>query len=189
MITQEQLQKNYIRYVNALEKYFPNKSTALIDYLGDDLLIAPASTNLNLHCAFPGGLIHHLLIVAKYAIKYNNTLDPVIKVDENSVMRVSLLCEIGKINLYVPNKDDWTLKKGQGYNFNQTLVSMGVGERSLFYASQAGIKLTDAEYQAILNFGKINDNAAEWHTENLGEVLKVAVRTAIREEKVKKYNE
>ena len=46
--------------------------------------------------------------------------------------------------------------------------------------------LTDIEYQAILNYDKgQGDKMAEWHTTSLGEILKMAIKLAIMEEKTK----
>ncbi len=46
----------------------------LLDFLGEDLMTAPASSMLSLHNAFPGGLIDHTLKTTKYAIGINKLL-------------------------------------------------------------------------------------------------------------------
>jgi hypothetical protein len=75
------------------------------------------------------------------------------------------------------------------YEFNEELTSMTIGERSIFYiiSNENGDMLTDIEYQAILNHDKSSsDKMSEWHTSPLGEVLKMAIKLAIMEEKSKK---
>ena len=49
-------------------------TSELLDFLGEDLMTAPASSMLSLHNAFPGGLIDHILKTTKYAIGLNNLL-------------------------------------------------------------------------------------------------------------------
>ena len=46
----------------------------LLEFLGEDLMTAPASTMKSLHNAFPGGLVDHILKTTKYAIGINKLL-------------------------------------------------------------------------------------------------------------------
>ena len=67
------------------------------------------------------------------------------------------------------------------YEFNEELTSMRVGERSIYYATSYGIKFTEAEYVAILNFDKNDDKMSEYHNTMLGELLKMGSIIAIKE--------
>lgn len=157
----------------------------LEDFLGNDIIKAPASTLLKLHNAFEGGLIDHTLRVMKhgYLINKNNLIDE-LKIDEVSLFKVILLHSIGKAKMYVPETSDWHIKnQGKMYNFNEDLISMKVGERSAYYALSHGVELTEEEYASIINFDKVNDSQAEWHNTTAGDVLRIAVRLAIMEEK------
>ena len=70
------------------------------------------------------------------------------------------------------------------YDFRNEQVSMRIGERSVFYALSNGIKLTEAEYAAIINHDKDDsDKQAKYHNSVLGELLKFANIMAIKEEK------
>ena len=61
---------------------------------------------------------------------------------------------------------------------------MKVGERSAFYALSNGVKLTEEEYQSILNHDKSEeDKQVRWYTSKLGQLLKQATDLAILEEK------
>lgn len=164
-----------------------------IDKLADmGLFDAPASTMVSLHNAFKGGLVDHLLRVAKYAVKINEMLPGEdsgsnMRQTKESVVKVSLLHGIGKVGLYKPCTSDWHIKnQGKMYEFNEDLTSMSVGERSIYYImthNEANI-LNDFEFQAILNYDKPQtDKASEWHTSILGEILRMAVKLAITEEK------
>ena len=184
-LTQEKVAKNARTYYASLEKYgFFNDR--LVEILGEEFIKAPASTREDLHNAFEGGLVDHLLKTAKYAILINKTLPEALQVPEKSLLKVALLHQIGKAKLYVIKDSDWHKKQGIYYDFNNELISMRVGERSLRYLMLAGIELTDEEYQAILNYDKDDeDKQAKWHTATLGIILKQANELAIIEEKSK----
>jgi hypothetical protein len=72
------------------------------------------------------------------------------------------------------------------YEFNEDLVSMRIGERSVHYAISNGVSFTEEEYQAILNHDKDDtDKQAKWHSDTLGVVLRQANELAIMEEKTR----
>ena len=189
MITIETIQENKKKFLTTVKGY--NICTnELIDKLSDmGLFDAPASTMLSLHNAFPGGLIDHSLRVTGYALKLNELLPDHLKQTKESVIRVSLLHSIGKVGLYTPCKSDCHIKnQGKMYEFNESVTSMSISERSLFYimSNNNGSMLTDVEYQAIANYDKnASDKMSEWHTASLGEILKMAIKLAIMEEKTK----
>ena len=156
----------------------------LMSFLGEDFIKAPASSMTSYHNAFEGGLIDHLLKVAKYAIGINNSLPENERVDQTSLLKVCLLHGIGKTKLYTPCTSEWHRKnQGKMYEFNEDLVSMRVGERSAYYAISHGIQLSEEEYTAILFFDKTDDKMSEYHNTLLGELLKMGNVLAIKSTK------
>ncbi len=157
----------------------------LLDYLGEDLLTAPASTMTSLHNAFPGGLIDHVLKTTKYAIGINKLLPDSISVDAQSIVKVCFLHQIGKTFLYKWCESEWHRNnQGKMYEFNEELISMKIGERSVYYAMKYGIKLSEEEYQAIVNYDKPEDDKqSKWYGSTLSTILKQANELAIIEEK------
>jgi hypothetical protein len=153
----------------------------LMSFLGEDFIKAPATSMTSYHNAFEGGLIDHLLKVAKYAIGINNSLPEDERVDQTSLLKVCLLHGIGKAKLYTPCTSEWHRKnQGKMYEFNENLVSMRVGERSAYYAISHGVSLTEEEYTAILFFDKTDDKMSEYHNTMLGELLKMGNVLAIK---------
>jgi len=153
---------------------------------------APASTSTKLHNAFEGGLVDHLIIVARRLLVINETngkLDPADKLDPESVAKVAILHGIGRAMLYVPNPSEWHRKNlGAMYEFNEKLTSMSVGERSLYYVYNYGkMTLTEEEHQAILNAEKNNpdDMGVKWHSTPLSDLVRDQLKWAIRTEKRK----
>jgi HD superfamily phosphodiesterase len=185
-LEQEKIVANAKKYFDTATKLgFMNEE--LMKFLGESFIKAPASTMTDLHNAFEGGLIDHLLRVASYAVKFNNALPDDEKVDQTSLLKVSLLHQIGKANLYKPCESEWHRKnQGKMYEFNDEISSMRVGERSIYYAMSHGVTLTEEEYSAILNFDKTDDKMAEYHNSTIGDLLKTAALFAVKHEKNKK---
>jgi len=185
MLKQEQIVKNTKKYFQtAKEQGF--MTDELMTFLGESFIKAPASTMADLHNAFEGGLIDHILRVTKYAVSINeNVLSENLKLDKKDIIKVCFLHQIGKAHLYVPCTSEWHIKnQGKLYEFNNELTSMRVGERSVYYVLTNGVTLTQEEYQAILNFDKdTTDLQSKYHTSNLGSLLKIANELAIIEEK------
>jgi len=185
MLTEDKILKNTEKYFKTGEKY-GFMTDDLMDALGKEFIGAPASTTTNLHNAFEGGLIAHLLLTTKYAVSLNDILPDKLKVDMKSLIKVCLLSQIGKAKLYVPKNNKWHNDRGIFYEFNEDLVSMRVGERSAHLAVSNGVSLTEVEYQAIVNHDKEDiDKQSRWHTETLGVLLRQANELAILDEKAK----
>jgi HD superfamily phosphodiesterase len=177
----ETIDKNTRKYFKtAQENGF--MTDELMVFLGEDFIKAPASTMKDLHNSFEGGLIDHLLRVTKYALYINDVHS--IKLEKGSILKVCLLHQIGKAKAYTPCTSQWHKDNlGKNYEFTD-ILSMRVGERSAYYALNHGIKFTEEEFQAIVNFDKEStDKQATYHTEWLGEILKMANIMAIAEEK------
>ena len=184
-LTQDKITKNAVKFFKTGEEYgFMPES--LMTFLGAAIVGAPASTRKDMNNAFDGGLIAHTLLVTRYAVTLNDLLPEKLKVEKNSLVKICCLHQIGKAKLFVPCTSEWHKEKqGKMYDFNEELVSMRVGERSIMYATQNGVKLTDVEYQAILNFDKEEDDKqSKIHTNTLGKLLKMANELAIMEEKI-----
>lgn len=156
----------------------------LTTFLGESFIKAPASSMADYHNAFEGGLVDHLLRVASYAVRINDSLPDDEKVDRTSLLKVCLLHGIGKAKLYTPCTSEWHRKnQGKMYEFNQDLVSMRVGERSVYYALSHGINLTEEEFTAITFFDKVDDRMSDFHNSMVGELLKMGSVLAIKHSK------
>ena len=183
MLTEEKILKNTEKYFTTAEKY-GFMTDELMEFLGQDFIKAPASTATNLHNAFNGGLIAHSLLVTKYGVSLNAVLPESLKLETAQLIKVCLLHQIGKARLYKPLNSKWHNDRGIMYEFNEDLVSMRIGERSVHYATSNGVTFTEGEYQAILNHDKDDsDKQAKWHSTTLAVILRQANELAILEEK------
>ena len=185
MLEKDKIIKNTKKYFDTATKQgFMNEDFTA--FLGKEFIEAPASTMKDLNNAFEGGLIDHLLRTTKFAISFNEVLPEKLKLPINEIIKVCFLYQIGKAHAYKPCTSEWH-KNNQGkmYEFNDENVSMRIGERSAYYAMTHGIKLSDTEYQAIVNHDKDeSDKQSKFHTTPLGTLLKQANEWAIIEEKL-----
>lgn len=189
MLTKEQIENNRTRYLSAIDKHKICEQS-FIEELGEkyDLFLAPASTMTSMHNAFPGGLVDHALRVAEYAVKISKAIPTSYKPSTESILKVSLLHILGKINLFTPNQSEWHVKNlGKMYEFNPNIIPLKVGERSIQILFNGSVSLSDEEFQAIINHDKDSseDKQAKYFTNILGIILKQAIELAIYEEKEK----
>ena len=122
MISKEQIEKNKSKLIETSEKYGV-LSTPLLEFLGEDLFVAPASTSLDMYGAYPGGLLEHIFVASKYAVKVNSILPESLQQDISSLLKCTILSQIGKVFLFKPNESEWHRNKlGKMYEFSDDLV-------------------------------------------------------------------
>jgi len=123
--------------------------------VGQEYFEAPASGRKEHHSCFPGGLLHHSLLVTRNLYKVTAALIDV-KQTESWITFAGLFhdlgkCGDGKVPYYTEQTSDWHREKlGQYYLWNPEVRYMTVAQRSLFLIQRAGIKLPFDVYQAIL---------------------------------------
>jgi len=184
MLSEEKVEKNARKFFSVGKKNgFMTDELELA--LGVDFITAPASTNTDLFCAYEGGLIEHIFSVTKYALGLKSIIPiEVGDISDESLIKVCYLHQIGKTKLFKPINSSWHNQRGIMYEYNHDLVSMRVGERSIFMSLNNGLTFTEDEYQAIINHDKDDsDKQAKWHTNLLGVILKLANELAVLEHK------
>jgi hypothetical protein len=184
-LEQEKIIANTKKYFDTTTK-LGVMNDELMAFLGESFIAAPATNMASYYNAFEGGLIEHLLRVSSYAVLINKSLPEDERVSQESLLKVCLLHQIGKSNLFTPCTSEWHRKnQGKMYEYNNDIVSMRVSERSVYYALSHGIVLTEAEVSAILFFDKTDDKMAELHNSMTGDLLKMGSVLAIKHEQIK----
>jgi hypothetical protein len=183
MLTIAQLENNRKVFKETNQKY--NIFTKeLEEFLGDGFYTSPASSSLNMIGCYPGGLLHHIIKACKYTVKLNDILPDNLKQPVVSIVKVVFLCQIGKVFMFRSNENEFSVKSGKMYDFNDDIVRLHIGERSAYYALKYGVNLTEDEYQAILNIDKENDDKmARYFSTILSQIIKNGFELAIMEEK------
>lgn len=184
MLSTQQLESNKQKFLETNEKY-DIFTPELLDFLGDELYIAPASPMLDMFGCYPGGLLNHLIKACKYSIQINDLLPEAIKQNKESIIKCVFLSQIGKVFVFKPNPSEWHRKNlGKMYEFNDEMVSLRTGERSAYYAINHGVKLKETEFQAIVNLDKDEtDKQAKYYSESLTNIVKQGIELAIIDEK------
>lgn len=183
-LTPEKKEENKLAFFEANKKY-EIFTPELLEFLGEDLFITPASNMLEFHNCFEGGLLDHLFRVTNYAFKLNKNLPDNLKQENESLIKVSLLSQIGKTKIWDKCTSDWHQKNmGKFYEFKKDMVSMTVGERSAYYATKFGVELKEYEFQALVNLGKPDDDKmSKFFSDTLTVIVRQATELAIIEEK------
>lgn len=140
-----------------------------------DFYFAPANPSTNMSGCQPGGLVQHLINVGTYMLKQNEMLPEPLRIPKKDVVTVALLHDLGKINLFKINSNDYFRKQGKLYEFNNDLTSMQIGERTLYYLQNL-VTFNADEFQTILFYGKTDDKQAEYY----GNIMVSMLRNAIK---------
>ena len=152
-ISQDDIEKKWKTFENLLRRLGDENIDNMIESLGQRIVMCPASTRSDQYGAYPGGLVEHSLNVASFLRKSNEAFDH--GIDTNSIMKVALLHDIGKIgdtenDLFVEQDSDWHREKlNQNYKYNENISKMSVSHRTLFLLQSFGVTLTRDEWVAI----------------------------------------
>jgi hypothetical protein len=173
MLTEEKLNKNYLLYIDFLKKY-DCYSQSMFDEIGEDIKVASFSMNESSGSSYQGSMIDVVLRTLCVIGKHINDgafggeekdKHPLLKVDNNSLMRVLLLQHISKCQIFKPSTETWKINKGMFYEFNDKLsTSLKLGERSIYLCMKYGITLNEEEYEAIRILDKDEDKNSSYIT-------------------------
>lgn len=168
VLTEEQILTNWELFNKQVEKLGDRSTSikAMLDDLGERLVLAPASSRREFHAAYPGGLVDHSLRVLKYALILWKSVDIFKELSTDSIIFASLFHDIGKVGMpgstgadyYIPEESDWhRTKLGQLYKVNPDKQKMMNVDHSMLLMLHYGIKPTTEEFLAI----RLNDGAYE----------------------------
>lgn len=149
------ISKNYDKFVGLCKQLGDRSAPVMemIDALGDRLAMAPASSRLEYHNAFPGGLVEHSLRVLTLTFKLMKAYD--LDFQKDSLVISTLFHDLGKVgNLtedhYINEDSQWHRDRGKMYTYNPKLQYMSTAHRGLWLLQHFGVKLNEAEYLAIM---------------------------------------
>ena len=126
----------------------------LFSLYGERFFAAPASTKLEFHNCFPGGLAEHSLrvyaILKDLAETYGKEIDP------DSLIVTALLHDLGKMGnetepFYKRKNSKWhETKLGLFYEINKDLLYLDHAHLSLYMLQKHNVPLSQEEFQAII---------------------------------------
>lgn len=162
-LTPEQIEQNWKRFRSLCEKLGDRAPVVslMLDDLDERLCLCPASARIDYHGAFPGGLVDHSLRVLNNLVMINKTYGW--KLSKESMIVSALFHDIGKVGMpgkdpqndfYIDQTDSWKRdKRGEAYEYNNSLQYMTTPDRSVFIMQHYGVCLTTDEWLSI----KLND--------------------------------
>ena len=160
-LTPEEITANFDKFRSLCEKLGDRSETvlAMVDKLGEQLALCPASSRKDYHNCMPGGLVDHSLRVLTNSMKLVKSFGW--NVPKDSLIISCLFHDIGKVGLanddgtvsdyYIPQESDWHREKlGELYKYNKEMQYMSTPQRSVHMCQQFGLKLKTDEYLSIL---------------------------------------
>ena len=129
-----------------------------MDELGPNLMLSPASGNVNYHNAYEGGYIDHVINVSRNAIRMMRLYKEaggIIDFEQEELLFAAFHHDLGKLgdvgNLhYIKNDSEWHIKnRGEVYKSNTDLSYLTHTDRTFFLLNKYGIQYTEKEYFGI----------------------------------------
>ena len=175
MLTEEKLNANYLKFINYLQKY-NCYSEDMMKELGEKIKVAPYSMERDMGGAYDGAMIDVTLnTLCKIGAQINNNAmganggdkiaHPLLAVNNNMLMRVLLLINIAKAEMFTPNKSEWHKKNlGRMYEFVENKTKLKLGARSLYLCQKYGIQLEEEEFEAFLTIDNPDDTGERFQS-------------------------
>ena len=118
--------------------------------LYNSLKNAPAAIQEDSGLAYPGALLDHIILATKISERLHKLISGTFSIDIFSLKKVCLLMHLSKIDMFMPNDNDWEIsKRGMNYKFTTIDGCLKAGERSALTFLNLGGKLTPIEYEAM----------------------------------------
>lgn len=124
----------------------------------EELMKTPAAPTSDSGLAYEGAILFHTIMVWYYVKKVASLYKAVYEISDKALAKVTVLHQLGKVGMFSPNTDDWQVKKlGKVYSFVDTDYCLKTGDRTRMLCSNAGIKFTPEEYEAVAIMDKTGD--------------------------------
>ena len=172
-LTAEQIHKNYEKHLRIIDTYIGDRKESIlsmINHIGEEYVMAPASGRAWYHNAFAGGYVDHVNRVIEYAIKQSRLYSEMggnIDYTEEELVFAALFHDLGKLGdgdrpNYLPQTDKWRQDKlAEMYTYNSDLDFMLVPDRSLYILQKFGIRVSQKEWLGIRLHDGVFDKANE----------------------------
>ena len=144
------------------------KVLKMIDNLGENYLLSPASSKEWFHNAFPGGYLDHINRVVKFSVKQYETFQDLgieLNFTLEELVFTALFHKLGKIGekdkpLFIPQENEWRRNNLQEeYEINPELDFMTVADRTFYLLQFYKIQVTKNEYLGIRLYNGLYEDA------------------------------
>jgi hypothetical protein len=160
----EKLEQNYNSFLSAIQKSFTGERLEKLlhmysmEELGANLMLSPASGNINYHNAYEGGYIDHVMNVARNSLRMMKLYQDAggyIDFTQEELLFAAFHHDLGKLGgkgklHYVINNSEWHVKnQGKVFVSNPELSFLTHTDRTFFLLQEYGIKYNETEYFGI----------------------------------------
>jgi hypothetical protein len=145
-----------------------SKILKMIDSLGENYLLSPASSKDEYHNSFTGGYLDHVNRVVKFSLKQMSTFEDLgfnLDFTKEELVFTALFHKLGKIGekdtpLFIPQEDDWRRRNlKENYTVNPDIEFMSVPDRGLYLLQLYGIQVSRQEYLGIKLYNGLYDDS------------------------------
>ena len=155
-LSAEQIKKDYETFRGLCGKCGEDRSEKIlkmVDELEERIIECPASTKDEFHLATMGGWLNHSLRCLSFLLKLTKTFE--VEFPKESLIISGIFHDANKLGTptqpyYIPETEDWRIRKGYTYKINSEIRFMDAGQRGLYLLQHYGIQLKEDEYLAIL---------------------------------------
>ncbi len=129
-----------------------------MEELGPNLMLSPASGNVNYHNAYEGGYIDHVMNVARNSLRMMKLFTEAggtVDFTQEELLFSAFHHDLGKLGErenphYVDQTSEWHRKnRGDVYTWNQNISYMTHTDRTFYTLSQYGIQYNEKEFFGI----------------------------------------
>ena len=167
MTEADNLQENWTKFTEIVEKLENPGLSNLVNDLGEHLIMSPANAQKDEFGCNPGGCIEFALLLAQNMRKIN--LVAGYGYEAKTIYTVAFMRALGEYGtsehqMFTPHDSDWHIEKlGLLYKRNSDLAGTLWKERSIELAVTNNVTLTSEEVLALLTAGndKQNNNLAK----------------------------
>ena len=157
----EKILSNFEKHQKIVKNYIGERQEqvlSMIDTLGENYVMAPASGKSWYHNAFAGGYVDHVNRVVETSVKMMKfwaSMGGIIDFTQEELVFAALFHDLGKIGDgdgagYLEQTDNWRRDKlNEMYKPNPGLDFMMIPDRSLFLLQKFGIQVSQKEYLGI----------------------------------------
>lgn len=177
MITEDQKKHNLDLFLRKLDQVGVDTTKIRESGFTDKLREATFSFSSDSGLAGSGLLLQTVLyVLTPFAVKMNDLLDEKVRVDKNTLVKVSLLHHISKAIKFIPNDNEWEIsKRGLLYKYDTNLPSLRVGLHSVALCSELGITLSPEEVEAMtVNDRDSTDAQSRYYSSTLASIIRSA---------------
>ena len=189
MLSEEQKIKNFSIFIKKLNEVGVPTSSIEAN-LKDKITNATYSMTNEYGVAEDGSLLNVILrVFTPYAIKINELLPSDMQKGVSSIVKVCLLHQLSKCEMFVANTNTWEIeKRGLLYKYAPYDYAFKMGMRSVILALENGITFNAEEIEAMTILDREpNDDQAKFHSNTLSVIIKQAMElTSLQLKKEKK---